>query len=155
MTAIVEKELVHAPLASANSFLETFFATHAAPKGEGARILLHAGEAAHSVIVTLQPAHRPEDMTPRYRMHWEAENGGPYPAYDGELSIGADEDYDAFWLVLDGAYAPPGGPAGKVFDVVIGRPVAAASAHGLLTEIRAEIEVLFSAQERAKLARLV
>jgi hypothetical protein len=153
MTAIVEKELVHAPLASANGFLKLFFATRAAPKGEGARILLHAGDAAHSVIVTLQPAHRPEDMTPRYHVHWEAESGGPYPVYDGELSIGADEDYDAFWLVLDGTYAPPGGPAGKVFDVVIGQRIAAASARGLLSEIRAEIEVLFSAQERAKFPR--
>jgi hypothetical protein len=153
MTAIVAKELVHAPLASANGFLNAFFATHAAPKGEGARILLHDGDAAHSVIATLQPAHRPEDMTPRYHLRWEAESGGPYPVYDGELYIGADEDYDAFWLVLDGAYAPPGGPAGKIFDAVIGRRIAAASARGLLTELRAEIEVLFSAQERAKLAR--
>jgi hypothetical protein len=153
MTAIVEKELVHAPLASANGFLETFFASHAAPKGEGARITLRAGKAAHAVIVTLKPAHRPEDMTPRYHVHWEPESGGPYPVYEGELSIGSDEDYDAFWLVLDGAYAPPGGPAGKVFDAVFGRRIAAASMRGLLTDIRAEIEVLFSAQERAKLAR--
>jgi hypothetical protein len=153
MTAIVEKELVHAPLASAGGFLEDFFANHAAPKSQGARITLHAGDAAHVAIVTLKPARRPEDMTPRYHVHWEAEGGGPYPIYDGELSIGADVDYDAFWLVLDGAYAPPGGPAGKLFDAVVGRNVAARSARGLLAEMRAEIEVLFSAQERAKVSR--
>jgi hypothetical protein len=153
MTAIVEKELVHAPLASASGFLNAFFANHAVSKGEGARISLHAGKASHDVIVTLKPAHRPEDMTPRYHVHWEAEGGGPYPIYDGELSIGADMDYDAFWLVLDGTYTPPGGPAGKVFDVVVGRGVAAASARGLLAEIRAEIDVLFLAQERAKVSR--
>jgi hypothetical protein len=152
MTAIVEKELVHAPLASANMFLETFFAAHAGPKAAGARILLHAGDAARPAIVTLQPAHRPEDMTPRYHVHWEAESGGPYPVYDGELRIDADEDYDAFWLVLDGTYEPPGGPAGKVFDVVIGRRIATASARGLLTQIRAEIEALFSVQELTKLS---
>jgi hypothetical protein len=150
VTAIVEKELVHAPLGSAQTFLQAYFAAHPAPKGEGARILLRAGDAAQSAIVTLQPARRPADMTPRYRVHWEAEDGGPYPVYDGELTIGADDDYNAFWLVLDGAYQPPGGVAGQLFDAVIGRRIAAASARGLLTEMRAEIEALFGAQERAK-----
>jgi hypothetical protein len=153
MTSIDEKELVHAPLASAGGFLEAYFAAHAGPKGDGARVTLHAGESAHTAIVTLTPAHRPEDMTPRFRVHWEAEDGGPYPIYDGELSIGADDDYDAFWLVLDGGYEPPGGPAGKVFDVVVGRGIAAAAARGFLAEIRTEIESRFGAQERAKTAR--
>lgn len=150
MSAIVERELVHAPLAAAGGFLEAFFASHAAAKGGGARVILHAGSAAHSAIVTLKSTHRPEDMTPRYRVHCEAEGSGPYPIYDGELSIGADMDYDAFWLVLDGAYAPPGGAAGKIFDAVAGHGIAIAAARGLLTEISAEIEVLFSDQERAK-----
>ena len=150
MTAIVEKELVHAPLASANTFLQAFFAAHPAPKGPGARVLLHAGDTTQSAIVCLQPAHRPEDMTPRYKVQWEAEGGGPYPVFDGELTVGGDEDYNAFWLVLDGAYAPPGGVAGQVFDAVIGRRIAATSARGLLSEIRIEIEALFAAQESAK-----
>lgn len=153
MSTIKEKELVHAPLASANSLLQTFFANHAVSKGEGARIVLRAGNAAQSVIVSLQPTHRPADMTPRYRVHWEAEDGGPFPVYVGELTIGADDDYNAFWFVLDGTYAPPGGVPGHVFDAVIGRRIAASSARSLLTDMRAEIESLFVAQERAKTAR--
>ena len=150
MSAIVEKDLVHAPLASANYFLQAFLAAHPAPKGAGARITLHAGDAAQPAIVSLEPAHRPEDMTPRYRVHWEAEGGGHFPIFDGELTVGADDDYDAFWLLLDGAYAPPGGVAGQLFDAVVGHRIAATSARGLLTEIRLEIEALFTAQERAK-----
>jgi hypothetical protein len=150
MTAIAQKELVHAPLASANTLLQAFFAAHSAPNGPNARIVLHAGDVAQSAIVSLDPAHRPEDMTPRYSVHWEAEGGGPYPVFDGELTIGSDEDYNAFWLVLDGAYLPPGGVAGQVFDAVIGRRIATASARGLLSEIRSEIEALFGAQESAK-----
>ena len=153
MSTIAEKELVHAPLASAGVFLEAYFAAHASPAIDGARVVLRAGDAAHTAIVTLTPAHRPEDMTPRYHVHWEAEGGGPYPVYDGELRIGADDDYNAFWLVLDGAYAPPGGIVGKLFDAVAGRAIAAASARGLLADIRAQIELLFAAQERAKIAR--
>lgn len=150
MTAIVEKELVQAPLASADVFIRAFFAARAAPKGADARIVLRAGDAARSVIVSLQSTHRPKDMTPRYKLHWAAEDGGPYPVFDGELTIGSDEDYNAFWLVLDGTYAPPGGLAGQVFDAVIGRRIVAASSHGLLTEIRIEIERIFSVQESAK-----
>lgn len=150
MSTIMEKELVHAPLGSANSFLQTFFANHTVPNSEGARIVLHAGEGAQAAVVSLQPAHRPEDMTPRYRVHWEAEGGGPFPVYDGELTIGADNDYNAFWLVLGGAYAPPGGAAGQLFDAVFGHRIAVSSARGLLTDMRAEIESLFAAQERAK-----
>jgi hypothetical protein len=150
MTAIVQRELVHAPLASANTFLQAFFAAHPAPNSPDARIVLRAGDAAQPAIVSLHPAHRPEDMTPRYSVNWAAEGGGPYPVFDGELTIGSDEDYNAFWLVLDGAYSPPGGVAGQVFDAVIGHRIATASARGLLTEIRSEIETLFGAQESAK-----
>lgn len=153
MSRITEKELVHAPLASAGDFLEAYFEGHAAPAGDGARVTLRAGETAHTAIVTLTPAHRPEDMTPRYHVHWEAEGGGPYPVYDGELHIGADNDYNAFWLVLEGSYAPPGGPAGLLFDVVVGRGIAAASARGLLADIRTVIESFFATQEHAKTAR--
>jgi len=150
LTPIAEKELVRAPLGSAAGFLQAFFAAHPAPNGEGARIVLRAGDVAQSAIISLEPAHRPADMTPRYRVHWEAEGGGPYPVYDGILTIGADNDYNTFWLVLDGAYAPPGGVPGQVFDAVIGHRIATASARGLLTDIRAAVETQFAVQERAK-----
>ena len=150
MTAIAERELVRAPLASANAFVQEYVAAHRAPKGNGARIILQAGEVAQAALITVDPAHRPEDMTPRYKVRWEAEAGGPYPVFDGELTIGSDVDYNAFWLVLDGDYAPPGGIAGQVFDAVIGRRIATACARGLLAEMRGDIEARFTAQEQAK-----
>jgi hypothetical protein len=152
MTSIVEKELVHAPLASADRLLQAFFAAHPAPDGAGARIVLRAGETAQPAIVGLERVHRPEDMTPRYAIHWEAEGGGPYPDFDGELSVDADEDYNTFWFVLNGTYEPPGGVAGQLFDAAIGRRIAEATARGLLSEMRVETETLFAAQERTKRA---
>lgn len=150
MTEIVEKEPVAAPLASAHPLLTAFFAAHPSQGGDGARVLLHAGGAVQAALITLEGAHRPGDMEPRYRVHWESEGGGPYPIFDGELRIGADEDYNAFWLILEGGYKPPGGVAGQVFDAVIGHRIAAAAARNLLTEMRTEIEAKFTAQERAK-----
>lgn len=150
MSSILEKVLVHAPLAAADSLLYAFVATHAAPDGAGARVILHAGDVAHAAIVRLDPAHRPEDMTPRYRVRWEAAEIGPYPVFGGELLIGADNDYDAFWLRLNGTYTPPGGVAGQVFDAVAGNRIAATVARNLLTEMRVAIEALFATQEHAK-----
>jgi hypothetical protein len=152
MTSIVEKELVHAPLASADRLLQGFFAAHPAPDGAGARIVLRAGEAAQPAIVGITRAHRPGDMTPRYAIHWEAEGPGLYPNFDGELSVEADEDYNAFWFVLNGTYVPPGGVAGQLFDAAIGRRIADATARGLLGEMRVETEAIFAAQESTKRA---
>jgi hypothetical protein len=150
MSTIVEKALVHAPLAAADSLLQAFFATHRAPDGVSAQIILHAGDVAHAAVVRLEAAHRPEDMTPRYRVYWETAEPGPYPVYTGELLIGADNDYDTFWLKLDGTYTPPGGIAGQVFDAIAGHRIAIAVARNFLTEMRVAIETLFAAQEQAK-----
>jgi hypothetical protein len=150
VTPIAEKQLVRAPLASANRLLQGFLAANPAPKGAGARVLLRAGDAAQPALIVLQPAHRPQDMTPHYKVHWAAESGGPFPVFDGELSVGSDEDYNAFWLVLNGVYAPPGGIAGQLFDAVIGRRIADGTARGLLEEMRVAIESAFAEEERLK-----
>jgi hypothetical protein len=150
MALIAEKQLVHAPLASADSLLRAALATRTSPASAGARIVLRAGTAKESVIVEVKSAHQPADMTPRYDIHWEAEDGGAFPIFDGQLTIGADEDYNAFFLVLEGAYEPPGGVAGRIFDVAIGHRIAEASARGLLSELRDEIERHFGAIESAK-----
>jgi hypothetical protein len=150
VTGINEKSLVHAPLGSANRFLERYFAAHAAPHGEGARVVLRAGDLAMPAVVTLVAAKRAGDMNPRYAVHWEAEKPGPYPVFDGELTIDGDEDYNAFWLVLDGGYRPPGGLAGGVFDAVMGHRIAETVTRGLLDAMGSEIEGYFAEEERAK-----
>jgi hypothetical protein len=152
MSDIDEKVLVHAPLASAARFLERFLTAHAGPKGEGARVELRAGDLAKHAVVTLVPEHRTGDMTPRYNVHWEAEEAGPYPVFDGVLTVAGDEDYNAFWLVLDGGYKPPGGLAGGLFDALVGHRIAETVTHGLFDTIRSEIEAAFAEEERAKRA---
>jgi hypothetical protein len=150
MTPIAEKHLVRAPLGAAHRLLQAFFAAHPAPKGAGARIALRAGDATQAAIVVLQQVHRPQDMTPHYKVHWEAEGGGPFPIFDGELIVGADEDYNAFWLQLAGVYVPPGGVAGQLFDSVIGRRIAEETSRRLLTEIAAAMEQGFAREELSK-----
>ena len=107
MTRVEERRLVHAPLASAARFLKAFVAANAAPGGEGARVVLHVGGFSEPAIVTLRPVHRDGDMEPRFGVHWEAEGGGAFPVFYGELIVEADEDYNAFVLAVDGTYEPP------------------------------------------------
>jgi hypothetical protein len=121
MTSLVERDLILAPLASADRVLRAFFASHPA-------------------IASVEPVRRPGDRTPRYSIHWEAENGGPHPKFDGELIVEPDETFNGFWLILTGAYVPPGDIAGQAFDAAFGRSFARAAARDLLREIRVEIE---------------
>jgi hypothetical protein len=150
MTTIEQRLLVHAPLASAQRFLDAYFAAHLDEQGDAGRITLRAGEMTRDATVTLAPAHRPEDMTPRMSVHWRDAYDGPYPHFHGTISVAGDEDYSAFWLVLDGEYAPPGGLGGQLFDAVIGNRIADITARGLLEEIRADTERRFNAEEAHK-----
>jgi hypothetical protein len=56
-------------------------------------------------------------------------------------------------LVLDGSYEPPLGSAGRIFDAVVGRRIAHATAADLLTHMRDYIEISYRETEAAKQAR--
>jgi hypothetical protein len=150
MSRVAERALIRAPLASAARFMTAFVAANAAPGGKGARIVLHVGGFSEPAIVTLTPAHAPGDMEPRFGVHWEAEGGGAFPVFYGELVIEADDDYNTFWVAIDGTYEPPGGLAGKVFDVVIGERLAAETTKNLLETIRDYVETYFQKEEQLK-----
>jgi hypothetical protein len=150
MATVSEKDLVLVPLASAEPFLRTFFGVHTEPESMRARLVLHAGNAAHAVIADIERVRPPDTMTPCYTIHWESESNGPYPAFDGELTVNADAGYNGFWIVLTGAYVPPGGPMGQLFDVALGNRIARMTARALLREMRVEIEALYHSQERAQ-----
>lgn len=150
MTRLAERGLVRAPLASAARFLTAFVAANAAPGGKGARVVLHVGGFSEPAIVTLTPTHQPGDMTPRFGIHWEAEGGGTFPVFYGELIVQADDDYNAFWIAIDGTYEPPAGIVGKVFDVIVGERLAAETTKNLIAMIRDYVERLFQSEEQHK-----
>ena len=52
-------------------------------------------------------------MTPHYTVHWESEKAGPFPEFDGELTVHGDEDYNAFWLVLKAVTRRPGASSAR------------------------------------------
>jgi hypothetical protein len=76
---------------------------------------------------------------------WEAERGGPFPAFTGTLSA-ADEGAGFCRLDLDGAYSPPLGPAGAAFDAVLGKRIAQATVGDLLLRLKTVCEEAYAAE---------
>jgi hypothetical protein len=141
MGHIFARELVHAPLASAEHLLAAFFAAHAVPQRAGARVVLAAAGVRKAAIVTLTAARRPADMTPRYAMRWEAEDSDAFPTFNGTLTIDADEDYNSFWLAVDGSYEPEAELEGRI---------ASEMTRNLLIALRDAAEAEFKREERSK-----
>ena len=83
---------------------------------------------------------------------WEARGGGPYPSFEGSLTVRADEDYTGAVLELAGEYDPPLGAAGKAFDAVLGQRIAALTATEFLRTIGRQMETQYEREEEAKQA---
>jgi len=66
---------------------------------------------------------------------WTPKDGGPYPAFNGTLSVAQDA---VGWsrIEIDGTYRPPFGIAGAAFDAVLGHRIAQDTAAELLAEIK-------------------
>jgi hypothetical protein len=150
MSTILAKQTVKAPLASAARLLQVYLQSHPQHDGGGVRIALRAHTLEAPAVVTLTPAHRPQDMAPRFTVHWEAEGDGPYPVFDGILTVEGGDDYDEFRLALEGTYRPPLGIAGKAFDLMVGNRIADRTAHKLLADIGGVMEARFANEEAAK-----
>jgi hypothetical protein len=115
---------------------------------------VHDGKAVVSLRVTVGDliVERRADLTLRHArayagyevmdITWQPHDGGPYPVFQGTLS--AEEMIGNYCrLDLDGAYVPPLGLAGAVFDVVLGHRIAEAAARELLDDIRIGFELAF------------
>ncbi len=76
-----------------------------------------------------------------YAVAWEPVMAGPFPSFAGTIYVTTDEfDATKSIVTLDGHYHPPLGAAGDVFDAVLGKHIAQASAADLVQRIAAYIE---------------
>lgn len=90
--------------------------------------------------VTLKYRHdadAPEESA--WSVYWQPV-GGPYPDFDGLLTIDVGEDHLTPVLVLEGEYEPPLGAVGHALDSVLGARVAGISARELLRSIGTQME---------------
>jgi hypothetical protein len=152
MSQLSERRIVGCPYNLAQRYLEESLAPSAA-SGEPSRLSLTlavpGGELAKEVIVTYGAAIDPMAFDQPWRVHW-APQAGPYPQFEGELTVRADETYQTSQLELTGSYRPPGGALGAAFDWAVGGRIAAATAQALLERLGTEMEARYERDERAK-----
>jgi hypothetical protein len=75
-------------------------------------------------------------------IEWRPHAGGLYPVFRGILRV-EDVTGNFCRFDLDGAYVPPLGLAGAVFDSVVGHHMALSAARELLDEIKTGVELAF------------
>jgi hypothetical protein len=149
-----ERIYVDVPLNRAVGLLESFFAGRVPAGEKAARLELSVPdlplELQRDVAATFERVGPASGWNDTVHVKWRPAGGGPFPDFDGTLKIVADEDYNACWLALDGTYVPPGGIAGRLFDVAVGTRIAHATGRRLLEQIKAEVEATFAREEREK-----
>lgn len=162
-STLSEKITINCPVMMGKVFLENFFRERGEHRPElekrhAVRLTLRAslegpgGElsAKREVVATLVPVPAPLFAIEKIAVEW-APVQGPYPRFEGGLTIEADDtEFNSFLLTLKGTYEPPLGAVGKAFDAVLGRRIASATAMDLLTRIREEIEAAYATAEAQK-----
>ncbi|HTU82186.1 MAG TPA: hypothetical protein VMF61_08660 [Candidatus Acidoferrales bacterium] len=153
MSELQERRVVACPYHIAREHLAVDLGNRAGSKTPNV-LTLHAPLAGaavtKNVLVTIATADDPMHFDQPWKVHWTPEGGGPYPDFDGTLTVRADEDYHSSVLELRGDYRPPGGIVGAAFDLAVGSKIASATARTLLDEIASVMESSYAAAERAK-----
>lgn len=154
-TTIYERQLTNCPYARARQYLHE--SIQGSMRRESASVLplkanlpLVKGALEKNVLVSYRKGEDPLRFDEPWIVHWTPEGGGPYPDFDGELTVRADESYRRAVLELRGEYKPPLGTFGQAFDLVVGAKIAAGTARTLLKEIARAMESYFQAEERFK-----
>jgi len=111
---------------------------------------LKAGTLEKPVLVTYERGEDPMRFDEPWCVHWTPKGGGPYPDFDGEVTVRADESYRSAILELRGEYVPPLGPFGQASDMLVGSRIAAATARTLLQQVARLMEARYNDEEASK-----
>jgi hypothetical protein len=152
MSELLETHIVRCPYHLAQRYLADDVSARAESGEQGILTLTAPGpgmELSKTVTVTLSSGVDPMHFDQPWRIHWKPQSG-PYPEFDGELTVHADETYETARLELRGSYRPPGGIAGAAFDFVAGARIARATAQALLRRFGDEMETRYQRDEQAK-----
>jgi hypothetical protein len=152
MSELLERRYLRCPYHLAQRYLAAAVGPYAASGQPGPLRLtvpVPGGKLEKEVVVTCGAAVDPMHFDEPWRIHWKPQ-AGPYPEFDGELTVRADENYESSQLELKGSYRPPGGALGAVFDRALGARIASATAQALLERVGSEMELRYRSDENAK-----
>jgi len=157
MTQLHERAFVQTPYGRAPQCLKTYLESIGWRAGAPATLTLRVEPSdlglpagltlARDVNARFEATDDPTHLTKPVKVSWSPAGGGPFPTFNGTLTISEDEDYGSCILTLSGEYEPPLGLVGKGFDAVIGHRIAIATARRLLEQVRDGME---SAQAAAQ-----
>lgn len=153
MSEVYEYRVVACPYKIAREYLAGDLQERARTHAVGTLTLrapLAGASVKKNVLVTFAPSTDPMHFDQPWSVYWTPEGGGPYPDFDGELTVRADEDYTTAILELRGKYTPPGGAMGKAFDRALGSKIASETAKGLLADLAGAMEARHALDERSK-----
>lgn len=154
MSELFERYFVQCPYHLAQRYLADSLSQQAESGASSLLSLTASGpgiKLEKDVIVTFAGAVDPMHFDQPWHIHWKPQHG-PYPEFDGELTVRADETYETSALELRGSYDPPGGALGAAFDWAAGSRIAHSTARELLERIGAEMVARYQSDERAKKA---
>lgn len=155
MTSIYERYFVKCPYVRAREYLQESLQNAVDQKDPqilplAAPLTLVPGALEKNVLVRYERATDPMHFDDPWHVHWTPEGGGPYPDFNGQLTVRADESYRSAVLELRGEYLPPLGAVGRAFDLVAGSKIAARTARTLLARIASAMEDRYQTEEAAK-----
>jgi hypothetical protein len=149
---LLESRVVRCPYNLARGYLAQSVGT-LAESGQARRLTLTlavpGGELVKDVLVTFAAGEDPMHFDQPWHVHWKPD-GGPYPEFDGALTVRSDETYETAQLELKGSYQPPGGALGAAFDWAVGGRIASSTGRALLERIGSEMESHYHRDEAAK-----
>jgi uncharacterized membrane protein len=152
MSELLETRIVRCPYHLAQRYLADSVSALAESGEQGVLTLTAPGpgmELSKAVTVTFGSAIDPMHFDQPWRIHWKPQSG-PYPEFEGEVSVRADETYETSRVELRGSYRPPGGIAGAAFDLVAGGRIASSTAQAMLRRLGNEMETRYQHDEQAK-----
>lgn len=144
MTKISGRIIVDSSADACAHYLAAFMSNRRGPSADSVRLDIGVPLAdlaiRRNVVATLTPrtVGAPTDKI-LYDIHWQPEDGGPYPAFAGALSV-SDAGDERCLLELRGSYNPPAGLIGQAFDAAMGRRIATATLRALLDTLKGEVE---------------
>jgi len=144
MSKLLESLVIECPYDLARHYLAASVASQAAC-GEDQPLPLTVAmpmpgvELSKIVAVTYATARDPKRKDQPWHIHWRAD-GGPYPEFDGELTVRAEATPSRARLELKGSYRPPGGVLGKAFDMAAGSHIASETAKAFLKRLGDDME---------------
>jgi len=149
MPSIHESTHLSCPYAQASAYLERYLRDLAAIGGGAATLSIGVrGPAGVSIEKTViaKFVYGLDEHHLKYivAVCWEPEGGGPFPMFDGFLTVESEQPHESSRLSLDGQYEPPFGYVGKAIDAIAGREFARTTMRNLLARLRDTIERSFA-----------